>query len=78
MCRLFRPSKAEPRIHAVVVALESPCKLVRLKATSDADQQVVQDNWRPTLPLDHEILAVPGFEPKFVVLPVGVTLHIQE
>jgi hypothetical protein len=78
MCRLFRPRKEEPRVHAVVIALESPRKLVRLKAANDAHQQVVQDNRRPALPLDNEILAIPGFEPEFVVLPVGVAFHIQK
>jgi len=34
MYRLFRPSKAEPRIHAVIVALESSSELVRLKAVA--------------------------------------------
>ena len=70
MCRLFRPSKAEPRIHAVIVALESPSELVRLKAANDADQKVVQDNRRPALPFDNEVLAVPGFEPELIVLSV--------
>ena len=78
MGRFLRPRKAEPRIHAVVIALESPSKLVRLKSASDTHQQVVQDNRRPALPLDNEILAIPGLEPELVVLPVGVAFHIQK
>ena len=78
MCRFFRPRKKEPRVHTVVIALESPSKLVRLKSASDTHLQVVQDNRRPALPLDNESLAIPGFKPELVVLPVGVSFHIQK
>src|SRR5262245_55972154 len=50
MRRFFRPRKKEPRVHTVIITLESPTKLVRLKSASDAHQQVVQDNRRPALP----------------------------
>jgi hypothetical protein len=78
VCRFFRPRKVKPRIHAILIALESPSNFVWLQAANDAHQQVVQDNWRTALPLDNEILAIPGFKPEFVVLPVGVALHIQK
>ena len=78
MCRFFRPRKVKPRIHAVLIALKSPSNLVWLQTANDAHQQVVEDNRRPPLPLDNEMLAIPRLEPKFVVLPVGVTLHIQK
>src|SRR5262249_2672051 len=78
MRRFFRPRKTEPRIHAVVIALKSSSKLVRLKAASNTHEQVVQHDRRPALPFDNEVFAVPGFEPEFVVLPVGITLHIQK
>ena len=70
MHRFFRPRKTEPRVHAVIIALESASELVRLKAANDADQKVLKDNRRPALPFDNEVLAVPGFEPELIVLSV--------
>src|SRR5262245_20027234 len=66
---LDRPGEATARIHAIAITTEGACEFVRLKATNESDQKVVDVDAGAVHALNSIVTAVPRFEPEFVVLP---------
>jgi hypothetical protein len=53
------PAEQDTRVHTVTVALERRRKLIGLRTSGQADEEMIDLDRRPTLPLDDTALPVP-------------------
>src|ERR1700751_5600611 len=58
--------------------LNERTSLSRLQFADESDQQVLHNDWRPPHSLDGICAAIPGLEPKLIILTARIPAHVEE
>jgi hypothetical protein len=75
--RLIRPSEQHTGIFAVVIAFERSNQFVRLHPADHANEQMI-DREHAAHALDGVRLAIPRFQPEFIILAAAIARHVHE